>query len=352
MKKVILMCLVILCMTSVVSAVEVEQEIEVEVINEEDNNAFLSNLYVVNGNFEPAFSKEQLSYSMTVPNDVTEVEIIAEPESEYAQILYIQGNRNLKEGENKALIDVQAENGDILTYTIAILRTPSEANTEQLDIEESAQPEENINIPMQEKSDVEITYNGTTYKVKSYLGDIDIPEGFYESTLAIDEKEVTSIASDIYDFQIVFAKKPGQNDYDMYAVENSGMGKCVLLESYNAPIFTLTAPEDVFADDYVPCQIEIEGKVIDAYQKTEGFNNLYYFYGANQEGENKVFIYDSDTKIIEAQTDFEEENQEIELINNDSVVDIGHAAITVLVIAAIAAVLIIVILIKNFFETE
>lgn len=351
MKRFILILIMALCMTSITYAAEVEQEIEVEIIEEEeDDNAFLKSLSVSTGELEPEFTKEQLSYSISVSNDVTEVEITAEPESEYAEVLYIQGNRNLKEGENKALIDVKAENGDILTYTISITRAESEDDAQENNAEGNQQSEENTNIeiPKQEKSDVEITYNGTAYKVKSFFDDIIVPDGFTENTVVIDGKEVTSFISDAYKIQIIFAKEPGANTYDIYRINDSKFEKCIWLTNNGNSIFVLQAPDGTFGEEFQSVQIKIENSLIDAYQMEDGASNLYYFYGVNQNGNYEVYIYDQDTQMITQQSDFEQAEKEEEVVNNTGA--LIKVILLVLGVVAVAAIVTIIFLIRKIRE--
>ena len=58
---------------------------------------------------------------MTVGSDVDEIEIKAEAEDSKAEVL-VEGNKNLKIGENTITIKVTAEDETVRTYKIAVTK--------------------------------------------------------------------------------------------------------------------------------------------------------------------------------------------------------------------------------------
>lgn len=86
--------------------------------NGESNN-YLSSL-IINGNeFSPEFTKTNNTYFVNVDNNTTSLEIEATAEDENAKI-NIYGNENIQSGENKILVSVTAENGDVRIYRIYV----------------------------------------------------------------------------------------------------------------------------------------------------------------------------------------------------------------------------------------
>lgn len=67
------------------------------------------------------FKKDTTSYSVEVPNEVTEVEVYAEPVNSKAQITGT-GKITLNEGLNKVEVKVIAEDGTEMVYTIEVTR--------------------------------------------------------------------------------------------------------------------------------------------------------------------------------------------------------------------------------------
>lgn len=88
---------------------------------EKSNNANLKSLEVDNQELVPSFSANTVAYTMQVTNTITELNIKAEPEDEKATVS-IQGNKNLKEGENLVTISVSAEDGTVKIYEIQVTR--------------------------------------------------------------------------------------------------------------------------------------------------------------------------------------------------------------------------------------
>ena len=87
------------------------------------NNTNLSSLKVVDYELEPTFNKGVLEYTVNVPNDVEEVEIIATPE-DINSTIRINGYNYLIDGENEATITVTAPDGTQKTYIIHIIKSP------------------------------------------------------------------------------------------------------------------------------------------------------------------------------------------------------------------------------------
>lgn len=91
------------------------QKTETAVYNGSNNN-YLKTLQVNGVNFNTEFSKENTSYFVTLA-DTENLEVVAEAEDSTAKISII-GNNSLKDGTNKILISVTAQNGDIRYYRI------------------------------------------------------------------------------------------------------------------------------------------------------------------------------------------------------------------------------------------
>lgn len=93
---------------------------EVITYNGSDNN-YLSDLYINGYTLNREFQKDNTTYFLTVENDVDSIEVIANKEDEKATV-NIYGNENLKQGNNKILIYVTAENGNVRTYRIYVTK--------------------------------------------------------------------------------------------------------------------------------------------------------------------------------------------------------------------------------------
>ena len=89
------------------------------------SNNYLSNITIKGYSLNKSFVKERLTYFVTVPNNVTSVNISASKESSKAS-LSISGSSNLSVGLNKVLIKVTSEDGRVKNYRIYVTRLDSD----------------------------------------------------------------------------------------------------------------------------------------------------------------------------------------------------------------------------------
>ena len=113
--------------------------------NTPSSNANLSNLGIRPNDFS-GFTPNRTSYSVTVPNSVTSIEVYANV-GQSGQKISGTGTKNLSEGTNSFNVIVTAPDGTTTkTYTIAVTREASEENEEEENQEEQNTTEENTEI--------------------------------------------------------------------------------------------------------------------------------------------------------------------------------------------------------------
>lgn len=98
-------------------------ELSEEAIKEARANKNLSSLEVVGYELSPYFNKNNLTYTVIIPEDVTSIEINAEPELEGA-IVRTSGNTRLTRQENTVTVRVTAKDGTSRAYSITVLKAP------------------------------------------------------------------------------------------------------------------------------------------------------------------------------------------------------------------------------------
>lgn len=94
------------------------------------SNNYLSSL-TINGakDYTPEFDKETEDFYITVPNEITSLDIEAILEDKEKATINIDGNENFIVGEdNIVYINVKAENGDIKSYKVHVTRQPQVNN--------------------------------------------------------------------------------------------------------------------------------------------------------------------------------------------------------------------------------
>ena len=82
------------------------------------NNNYLSSLEIEGEKLNTTFNKENTTYFVQI-NGKIELNVKATAEDDESKI-YVTGNENLKKGENKILISVTAENGDVRYYRVFV----------------------------------------------------------------------------------------------------------------------------------------------------------------------------------------------------------------------------------------
>lgn len=144
------------------------------------SNANLSNLGM-NPNDFTGFSENKTSYDVTVPNNVTQVEIYATKKDSKASLTGT-GIKKLQEGQNTANVIVTAEDGTTKTYTINIKRlskNEKQDTTGNLDAKSSSNSKDlelsNLDI---EGVNLEPSFESSTYKyeisIKGEQSNLDI----------------------------------------------------------------------------------------------------------------------------------------------------------------------------------
>ena len=154
------------------------------------DNAYLKSLTVEGYELLPVFDKNTTSYTLQIPEDVAELKIVAETEDEKATT-EIQGNKDLKEGENTVTVSVNAEDNTIKIYEIKVTKSEKIAlglktlKIDDTDISRKFRPDVyNYEIDIEDvtKLDIEAVANDETATVE-ILGNEDLQEG--ENTITI-----------------------------------------------------------------------------------------------------------------------------------------------------------------------
>lgn len=132
--------------------------------NSKSSNANLSNLGIKPNDFS-GFSENKTSYSVTVPNTVTEVEVYATKKDRKASLTGT-GTKKLQEGENIANVVVTAEDGTTKTYTINIKRLAK--NEKEVDTKNTESTNTSSEIGLSkleiEGASLEPEFNNQVYK--------------------------------------------------------------------------------------------------------------------------------------------------------------------------------------------
>ena len=92
-----------------------------KVEEEKSKDSTLNALSIKEGAITPEFKKDVKEYLLSIPYEIEEVNVTATPSDSKATVT-VNGNKKLKEGENKVTVVVTAEDGSKTNYIIKVTR--------------------------------------------------------------------------------------------------------------------------------------------------------------------------------------------------------------------------------------
>lgn len=114
---------------------------------EKSKDSTLSALTVKEGTFTPEFKKDVKEYALTIPYETSEVNVTATPTDSKATVA-VEGNKDLKEGENTVTVKVTAEDGSASNYVIKVTRKRVPLALKLLVVKYENQEGELIELPL------------------------------------------------------------------------------------------------------------------------------------------------------------------------------------------------------------
>lgn len=182
-------------------------------------NANLKSLKTGPVDITPAFDANITEYNVNVDNAVQQLVITALPEDSKARVS-ISGNDFLKEGENKVIITVLAESGDIIKYNINVFReyAPEEGTPEDSAI--SPDTVQRI-LELVEIDGVKYAVYSGRYTIVEPDSTVTIPEGYKLGSLKISDITIPAylpVNNEVSEFVLIYAEndfgKAGFYQYD------------------------------------------------------------------------------------------------------------------------------------------
>lgn len=128
------------------------------------DNSNLSSIQIAEGVISPEFSKTVKEYTVNVPYEVTKLSIAATPEHSKGTVT-INGNDELKVGENLIEIIVTAEDSSTDKYTIKAIRAKQELSLQTLSIYYVNENGEKVEL----KLDPQFSFDMYSYSVNDIL---------------------------------------------------------------------------------------------------------------------------------------------------------------------------------------
>ncbi len=154
------------------------------------SNARLKDLKISPSVLNPEFKADIFEYNTEVDYMTDQLVIVAIPEDEKSKVS-ITGNEALSEGENKIIISVLAESGDVIEYTIKVMKEAAP----EASITPGGEPEtDHIHGNFEVKKidgDKFAIYSGQ-YKLLEPGNDVIIPSGYIETRMILSDVSVTA----------------------------------------------------------------------------------------------------------------------------------------------------------------
>ncbi len=225
-------------------------------------NNYLSKLSVDGYNIDPQFNKNTSEYSLTLENDIRNINITGTKEDSKSTVTGL-GSHELIEGLNKINIVVTAQNGSSRTYV--------------------------LNVTVKELAPINVEVDGNTYSVVRKKEQIESPNSNYkETTVEINNEEIPAFINDVTNTTLVGLKdKDGNVSLYIYNEGNYKLYKEFTFES----IIVTEASIDEIPEGYSPTSIKIGDEEINAYTLDD--DKSYYLVSATNisTGEKNLYQY-------------------------------------------------------------
>lgn len=251
---------------SISSSITMKTQAEIEESYSRNNN--LSSLSVEGAELNPSFSKDVTEYSVTLPVDTTKAIISATAEDKTASILG-SGEIDVVDGLNKVEIIVTAQHGEKKTYV--------------------------INLTVEELDPINVKVNKKDYTIVRKSGLIEnIPVGFVETKVTIENQEVVAYKSEITNLTLLVLKdEQGKASLFIYDSASKTFKEFNLLKGNSTNLVILNYSGKI-PYDFETATFNYNGMKINAYKfKNVSDSNYYLVYAQNLETANKGFyLYD------------------------------------------------------------
>ncbi len=250
------------------ASVTMKTQAEIEASYSKNNN--LSSLSVEGAELSPAFNKDVTEYSASLPVDTTKAKVLATAEDKTASISGA-GEIDVVDGINKLEVTVTAQHGEKKTYV--------------------------INLTVEELDPISVTVNNKKYTIVRKPGQIEnIPVGFVESKINIQNQEITVYKSEVTKLTLVALKdEEGNIGLFIYNPSNKTFKEFKEVKASSANLIVLNEKNVDVPDDFERTTFDYNEIKIEGYKfKKDNENRYFLVYAQNLEnGTTGFYLYDS-----------------------------------------------------------
>ena len=253
------------------SSVKIVTQAEVQASYSKNN--YLSYLGVDNFEISPAFDKDTDSYSLTVENEVTAINVSGNREDSKSSVNGL-GEYGLEEGNNIIEVVVTAQNGSSRTYT--------------------------LNVTRNELSPIVVKIDDKDYNVVRKPELITAPDSsFVPTTIKIGEEDVPAFINEKIETTVV-GLKDDEGNISLYSYKDDEYTPYVEF-AFNSIIITQSDDIEI-PKKFEKVTIKIGNTDVTAYKyKDDKNNDNFYIIGAKNvnTGEENLYQYDSKENTIQ-----------------------------------------------------
>ncbi|MBO5873093.1 MAG: cadherin-like beta sandwich domain-containing protein [Clostridia bacterium] len=306
------------------------------------SNANLASMRVSAGELNPAFSKDVTTYSVTIPNDVTELLVNVRTEDRKATAT-VEGSKDMKVGSNKRVLVVTAENGNQKRYTINITR-----------LDATGQVPDTPDTP-DEPTKTEVVADGQTMYIEENFSPDIIPSGFTLNVYIYNGVEVPSITDN--NIVMLYLTMPDGSGGGFYVVnKDASFSKMTVLTLGGVNYFIMPAEEKKIPVGYTETEITVNEQSVTVYKSEDAkLSDFVLIYAKGPSSYTGLYRLDTAEMTIQRAEgiDFvyqDELNEQVpsddilaninNLSTNGRIVAITIVAIIVLLIAAIVILIV------------
>ncbi len=253
-------------------------------------NANLTSLKITAGTLSPAFSKNTLSYSVTVDNSVKEFPIYTTTEDKDAKVT-VSGSKTLAVGINTRKVTVTAPSGATKTYTVNITRLAAESSgtTSVPPVSSETKP------PVVETPEsITVDVGDVRMEVVENFSDIDIPQGFEPAEHILNDKAVMCVKN-AAGIAMFYLRSESESGFYIYDSENISFTKYTTVTIGGKAFILLNKPRNASVPTgFTATELELEGNLVTAWQHIDKeLDDMYLLYLGGQHGYAGFYLYDS-----------------------------------------------------------
>ncbi len=255
------------------------------------NNANLKSLSLSKGTLSPAFNANRTSYTATVTNDVTTLNVYANTSDAKAKIT-LNKPAALNVGKNTIEVVVTAQNGGQKVYKIVVTRLEQGEDI-------TSQPE--TSTP-DNTNPLETVVSGKSFEIVTQIPEANIFKGFSLTTADFNGTQVPVIKDKTGEFTVYFLKESGSTEIAPYTY-NAELEtfEALKFKVFNEIVYIFTDfPEGVsMPDDYYSSFAQIGNYSVKAYISTDSQMSDFAYVYCFVDGEKGLYRYDTKEGTIQ-----------------------------------------------------